>query len=79
MLGFYLDIAISEGGSAPKVVSMGDVTVEGCGVELGEDVHFVDSAVNAVAHWHVDQPVCSPYRDLHTIKFRLEIKIFFIH
>jgi hypothetical protein len=53
---FYLDKAIAEVDLA-EVVGPGEVTVEGRGVELREDEHFVDAAVDAVAHRHVDQAV----------------------
>lgn len=72
----YLDIAISKGGPTPKVVSTGNVTIEGCRVELGEDVDFVDPTVDAVAHWHIDQPVCSPYWDLQWRKFPIGNHVF---
>lgn len=52
----YLHKTITEVDLA-EVVSSGKVTVEGSGVELGEDEHFVDSTVDAVAHGHIDQPV----------------------
>lgn len=55
----YLDVAISEGDSTAKVVSAGNMPVERCRVELSENVHFVDPTVDAVAHWHINQPVCS--------------------
>jgi len=42
----------------PEVVGTGKMTIKGCGVELGEDEHFLDTTVNAVAHGHVNQPVC---------------------
>ena len=31
--------------------------VERCGVKLGENEHFVDATIDAVAHWHINQPV----------------------
>lgn len=40
------------------------MTVEGCGIELSEDEDFVNSAVNTVAHRHINQPVRSTDRHL---------------
>ena len=34
------------------------MAIEGSGVELCEDVDLVDGAVNTVAHWNIDEPVC---------------------
>lgn len=60
----YLYIAVAKAGATAKVVSAGNMPVEWCWVELSEDINFVDSTVDAVAHWHINQPVCSPYWDL---------------
>eukprot|EP00983_Pelagomonas_calceolata_P019571 616280-Pelagomonas_calceolata.AAC.3 len=38
-------------------VGLGQVAVQGCGVELGEAVHLVDVGVEAVADGNVDQAV----------------------
>lgn len=40
------------------------MAVEGLRVELGENVDFVDAAVDAVAHGHVNQAVGSTDGDL---------------
>ena len=40
------------------------MTVEGLRVELGEDIHLVDAAVDAVAHRNINQAICSTNRDL---------------
>ena len=34
------------------------MAIEGSGVELCEDVDLVDGAVDTVAHWNIDEPVC---------------------
>lgn len=47
------------------------MAVEGGGVELGEDVHLVDPAVDAFAHGHVDEPVRAAYRHLRRVAGRL--------
>lgn len=56
-IGPYLNIAIAEGDTAAKVVGAREMPVERSGVELSEDVDFVDPAVDAVAHWHINQSV----------------------
>ena len=55
----YLDIAVSKGDSTAKVVSSCKMPVKWCWVELGENVHFVDPTIDAVAHWHINEPVRS--------------------
>lgn len=57
--------------SIPKVdavskIGAGNVTVEGCRVELSQHKYFVDATVDAVAHWDVYKPVASPNRNLKT-------------
>jgi hypothetical protein len=41
-----------------QVVCFGKMPVEGGGIELRQDVDLVDSRVDAVAHWHINQTVC---------------------
>lgn len=60
----HLDETVSEADAIAEVVGPGEVAVEGGGVELCEDVHLVDPAVDAVAHGHVDEPVRAAYRHL---------------
>lgn len=56
LLKIYLDIAIAKG-STTSIVSTCNMSVEGCRVELSENVDFVDPTVDAVAHGHINQPV----------------------
>jgi len=56
LLRCYLHKTIAEI-DFPEVVGASKMTVQGCGVELGKDEHFLDAAVDAVAHRHVNQPI----------------------
>ncbi len=42
----------------PKAVCTSKVTIEGSRVELGKNEHFVNTTVDTIAHWHIDQPIC---------------------
>lgn len=59
----HLHETIAKGGAVSQVGPC-QVTVERCRVKLGENVHLGDPAVDAVAHWHIDQAVCTPDRNL---------------
>jgi hypothetical protein len=52
--GEYLDKSLGEAG---KLVCARDVTVEGCRVELGEDVDFDYFRVDAVADRNIDEAI----------------------
>jgi hypothetical protein len=52
----HLDETIAKGGAVSQVGPC-QVTVERCRVKLGENVHLGDPAVDAVAHWHIDQAI----------------------
>ena len=55
--GENLDEALAVEGADVAVVRLGQVAVEGSGVELGEAVHLVDVGVDAVGHGDVDEAV----------------------
>lgn len=40
------------------------MAIEGLGVELCEDVDFVYSTVDAIAHWDINEPVAATNRHL---------------
>ncbi len=54
-----------------EVVGLVDVTVQGMGIELGQDIDAVDTGIDAVADGDVDQPVFSS--DGHG-RFRAELR-----
>lgn len=64
----YLNVAIAQGDSAAEVVGASEMPVERCGIELCENINFVDSTVYAIAHRHVNQPVRSTDRNLQLVK-----------
>ena len=72
----HLDETISKADAVAEVVGPGKVPVEGSRVELCEDVHLVDPAVNAVAHGHVDQPVRAAYRHLQLNNHEIDLLTF---
>ena len=39
------------------------MSVEGCAIELGQDVDLADPRVDAVAHWDINQAVDATDRD----------------
>lgn len=53
----YLNKPITKIHTISKIVSSCKMPVERCGVKLGENEHFVDATIDAVAHWHINQPV----------------------
>ena len=61
--GENLDEALTVEGSDVAVVRLGQVSVEGSGVELGEAVHLVDVRVDAVGHRDVDEAVVRAKRN----------------
>lgn len=61
----YLHTSIPKVDSVSKI-GAGDVTVEGCRVELCQYKYFVKATVDAVAHWDVYKPVASTNRNLQT-------------
>lgn len=76
ILDTYLHTSIAEVDSISKI-GAGDVTVEGCRVELGQNKYFVEATVDAVAHWDVYKPVTSSDRNLqkHTLSSHLNMKV----
>ena len=50
----YLNKPITKIHTISKIVSSCKMPVEGCGVKLGENEHFVDATIDAVAHWHIN-------------------------
>jgi len=68
ILNTYLHTSIAKVDSISEV-GAGDVTVEGCRVELSQHKYFVEATVDAVAHWDVYKPVTSSNRNLqkHTL------------
>lgn len=61
-----LDVAITEVAPVAKVVRARKMTVQRGRIELRENVDFVDPAIDAVAHRHVDQSVATSQRHLLT-------------
>lgn len=45
--------------SAAKVVRPGKMSIERCGIKLGQNVDLADSTVDTVAHGDIYEPVCS--------------------
>jgi len=68
ILDTYLHTSIAKVDSISEI-GAGDVTVEGCRVELGQYKYFVEATVYAVAHWDVYKLVTSSNRNLqkHTL------------
>ena len=52
-----------------EVVSSGKVTIQGRGVELRQDEHFIESTVDTIAHRHIDQPVRPSNRHLQETEY----------
>lgn len=48
------NVAISKVNTVAKGVGSSQMPIERGGVELCENVHFVDPTVNAVAHWNIN-------------------------
>nr|GMC83406.1 hypothetical protein Iba_chr04cCG1770 [Ipomoea batatas] len=57
-MGMNLNKSISEAHTIAKV-GTGNVTVKRSRIELGQHKDLVNPAVDAVAHWNVDQPIAS--------------------
>lgn len=47
------------------------MAIEGLGVELCEDVDFVYSTVDAIAHWDINEPVAATNRHLVIHKWKV--------
>lgn len=60
----YLNKTIPKAHTITEVVSPCQMSIQRCRVELGENVHFIDPTVDAIAHRHIDQPICTSYRHL---------------
>lgn len=59
-----LDKAISKVHTISKVISSCKMSIQRSRVELSENINFIDSTVYAVAHRHINQPICTSYRHL---------------
>lgn len=55
----YLNKPITKVDAISKAVCAGKVTIKRCWVELSENENFVDTTVDAVAHWHIYEPISS--------------------
>ncbi len=55
----YLNKPIAKVDAISKAVCAGKVTIKRCWVELSENENFVDTTVDAVAHWHIYEPISS--------------------
>lgn len=59
-----LDETVPEVDAVSEVVGAGKMTIERSRIKLSEDKHFVYTTVDAVTHWHIDEPVSSSDRHL---------------
>lgn len=68
-MNVYLHKPVCKGHAVAEVVGTGNMPIQRRRVELGEDVHFVDTTVDAVAHRYIDEAVCTTYWYLlHKVK-----------
>lgn len=60
----HLDKAVGRSYAIAEVVGTGEMSIQRGRVELGQDIHFINTTIDAIAHWHIDKPVCPTYRYL---------------
>lgn len=64
----YLNKSIPKIDTIPEVVCASEVAIERPRIELGHHIDLVYSAINAVAHGNVDEPIASTDGNLHSKK-----------
>lgn len=69
----YLNKSITKVYTISLIICSSNVTVKGLRIELGEDINFVNSTVDAITHWNINQPVASPDWYLSTIQGRQNV------
>lgn len=53
----YLNKPIPKAYAIAEVVGPCKMSIQRCRIELGQNIHFIDPTINAIAHWHIDQSI----------------------
>lgn len=53
----YLNKPITKVHTISQIIGSSNVAVKRLGIKLGEDVNFVNSTVDAIAHWNIYQSI----------------------